>query len=99
MSGGITSRSGVNRSDPAGKPDYTLIDLALLERWARHMTAHVESKGRDNWRNASTPEDELRARQSAWRHFLAWDRGDTDEDHGAALLFNIGVRDLARRSR
>lgn len=93
----VRSGSGVNRSDPAGKPDYTLVDLDMLERVARHMTAHVESKGRDNWRNASTPADELRARQSAWRHFVAWQRGETDEDHAAALFFNVSVAELARR--
>ena len=90
------SESGVVRSVDIGKPDYTLIDTALLERWARLMTAQVPSKGRDNWRNASTDEDLLRFRQSAWRHFLAWQSGETDEDHAAALLFNVAGAELAR---
>ena len=93
----ITSLSGVNRSDPAGKPDYTLVDLRMLERWAAHMTAHIASKGRNNWRNADTMDDLERFRASAWRHFVAWQRGDTDEDHAAALFFNVAGAELAAR--
>lgn len=85
----VTLDSGMVRSDPEGRPDYTLIYLPLLERWAQHMAANIESKGRDNWRKASTPADRHRFEASAWRHFVAWYRGDTDEDHAAALLFNI----------
>lgn len=90
----VTSLSGVNRSDPTGKPDYTLIDLHMLERWAVHMTAHIGSKGRNNWRNADTIDDLERFRASAWRHFIAWQRGDLDEDHAAALLFNVAGAEL-----
>lgn len=93
----VQHESGMIRSDPAGKLDYTLVDLHMLERWARLLTVNVPSKGRGNWRNASTEEDELRAKQSAWRHFLAWQRGETDEDHAAALVFNVSVVERARR--
>lgn len=92
----VTSSSGVNRSDPTGKPDYTLVDWDLIERVAIHLTLHAAEKGRDNWRNASTQEDLLRFRASAWRHHVAWDRGHTDEDHAAALFFNVAGAELAR---
>jgi hypothetical protein len=92
----ITLPSGMVRGDDTGKPDYTLIDLPMLERWARHMTAQVPLKGHNNWKLASTPEDEARFRQSAWRHFIAWQRGDTDEDHAAALLFNVAGCEYVR---
>ena len=90
----VTSLAGVNRSDPAGKPDYTLVDLHMLERWATHMTAHIGSKGRNNWRYADTVDDLERFRASAWRHFVAWQRGETDEDHAAALFFNVAGAEL-----
>lgn len=98
MSGNVEHASGMVRSDPAGKPDYTTVDLAMLERWAAHMTANVADKGHNNWRLAVAPEDRARFVQSAWRHFVAWSRGDTDEDHAAALFFNVaGAEYVASR--
>lgn len=93
----VTSSSGVNRSVPDGKPDFTLVDWDLIERVALHLGAHAAEKGRDNWRNAWTEDDLLRFRQSAWRHHVAWDRGDRDEDHAAALVWNVGGAELVRR--
>jgi hypothetical protein len=89
--------SGMVRSAQAGKPDYTLLDLVMLERRAAHMTAQVPSKGHNNWRLAHTEEDLQRFLASAWRHFIAWQRGDTDEDHAAALCFNVDGAELVRR--
>jgi hypothetical protein len=86
----ITLESGMVRSDDTGKPDYTLIDLDLLERWAVHMTKNVASKGANNWRLAHTEDDRQRFKASFWRHAIAWARGETDEDHAVAMIFNIG---------
>lgn len=94
----VTSTSGVVRSDPDGKPDYTTIDPDFLERLAVHMTANIPSKGYNNWRNASTDDDLLRFRRSAWRHLIAWERGETDEDHAAALVFNVMGAEYVRRT-
>lgn len=93
----IELASGVIRSDDAGKPDYTLIDAAMLERWAAHMTANADEKGANNWKLAHTDEDLRRFLASAWRHFMAFQRGDTDEDHAAALLFNVAGAEHVRR--
>lgn len=92
----VRHESGMVRSNPEGKPDYTLIDLHMLEREAKLLTENAADKGAHNWRNASTPEDLERAKASAWRHFLAWQRGETDEDHAAALRFNISVVERVR---
>ena len=89
--------SGMVRSDPTGKPDYTLVCDRLLERWAVHMTKNVESKGHNNWRKAHSEEDLARFLASAWRHFIAFTRGETDEDHAAALLFNVAGAESVRR--
>jgi hypothetical protein len=82
--------SGVIRGDNTGKTDYTLaLDGPLFERWARLLTENVESKGKRNWMNASTREDYDRFRESFLRHALSVLRGDTDEDHHAACVFNL----------
>jgi hypothetical protein len=49
----------------------------------------VESKGKRNWMNASTQEDYDRFRESFLRHALSVMRGDQDEDHAAAVVFNL----------
>jgi hypothetical protein len=96
--GHVTLASGMVRSDDDGKPDYTLLDLGMLERWAWHMTRNVRSKGRDNWRRAHTEEDLRRFRASLARHVVAYLRGDDDEDHAAAIFFNIaGAEHVARK--
>jgi hypothetical protein len=82
--------SGVIRGDNTGKTDYTLaLDGPLFERWARLLTENVESKGKRNWMNASTQEDYDRFRESFLRHALSVMRGDQDEDHAAAVVFNL----------
>jgi hypothetical protein len=82
--------SGVIRGDNTGKTDYTLaLDGPLFERWARLLTENVESKGKRNWMNASTREDYDRFRESFLRHALSVLRGDMDEDHAAAVVFNL----------
>jgi hypothetical protein len=82
--------SGVIRGDNTGKTDYTLaLDGPLFERWAKLLTENVESKGKRNWMNASTREDYDRFRESFLRHALSVLRGDDDEDHAAAVVFNL----------
>jgi hypothetical protein len=92
----VTLPSGMVRSDDSGKTDYTLVDLAMLERWAQHLTRNVGSKGHNNWRLACSEEDLQRFRASAFRHFVQWLRGDVDEDHAAALLFNVAGAEHVR---
>jgi hypothetical protein len=82
--------SGVIRGDNTGKTDYTLaLDGPLFERWAKLLTENVESKGKRNWMNASTREDYDRFRESFLRHALQLLAGDQDEDHAAAVCFNL----------
>jgi hypothetical protein len=82
--------SGVIRGDNTGKTDYTLaLDGPLFERWAAHLTKHAEEKGERNWMNASTQEDYDRFKQSAFRHMVQLQSGDTSEDHFAAVVFNL----------
>lgn len=54
----------------------------LLARWARKYTER-------NWEKANTEEELNRFKESAYRHFMQWFCGEVDEDHAAAVWFNI----------
>lgn len=82
--------SGMQRDVTTGKKDYTLVfDGPMLERWAALLTAGAVKYEKRNWMQATGQEELNRFRESAARHFVQWLRGDTDEDHGAAVMFNI----------
>lgn len=83
--------SGMVRDTQAGKPDYTLLPLEFLERWAWHMTKGAVKYGRENWRLANSQEEYLRFRSSALRHCIQWIMGHRDEDHASAAAFNIAA--------
>lgn len=88
--------SGMRRDSTDGKPDYTLIYEPMLTRWAELMTRGAEKYGRRNWELAKTQEELERFRASALRHMYQWLRGDRDEDHAAAILFNISAAEKVR---
>ena len=86
--------SGMRRDTQEGKPRYDLVvpehmKENMLKRWAIHMTKGAEKYGLRNWELASSPEEMDRFRASAFRHFMQWIAGETDEDHAAAVYFNI----------
>lgn len=91
--------SGMQRDTSAGKPDFTLVfDGPMVARWAEHLTKGAVKYTARNWMQASGPEELERFRQSAARHFVQWLRGDMDEDHAAAVFFNInGVEYVKER--
>jgi len=98
----VRLKSGMVRGSTEGKIDYLLVrDGPMFERWAAHLTANAEDKGKRNWLNAHDAEDLARFRESAARHFEQWLRGDTDEDHAAALFFNVNGAEYVhgRRSK
>jgi hypothetical protein len=90
---------GMVRDIDDGKIDYTLIlDGPMFDRWAAHMTKGMGKYGRGNWLQSAGDEELARFQASAFRHFRQWLRGDTDEDHAAAVLFNInGYEELKAR--
>lgn len=81
--------TGMNRDVQDDKPRYDLIWTPLLKRWAELMGRGAIKYGERNWEKAKTKEELERFRASAFRHFIQWFDGETDEDHGAAVLFNI----------
>jgi hypothetical protein len=91
--------SGMVRDVQTGKIKYHLVTSGpMLKRWAQHLTAGAEKYNDDNWLKATGMEEYNRFRASAYRHFMQWYYNDRDEDHAAAVLFNINgaeyVRDL-----
>jgi hypothetical protein len=47
---------------------------------------HYEDR---NWEKFDDLEALNRAKSSAFRHFMQWITGETDEDHAAAIFFNV----------
>lgn len=89
--------SGMRRDVTEGKVLWSLIYSGpMLERWAKHLTAGAEKYGPNNWLLAQGQEELDRFRDSAARHFAQWMRGDRDEDHGAAVFFNINGAEYVR---
>ena len=86
--------SGMHRNVAKGKVRYDLVVPVemkddMLTRWAEHMTKGAGIYGDRNWEKASGEEELERFRESAFRHFMQWWKGETDEDHAAAVFFNI----------
>jgi hypothetical protein len=88
--------SGMRRDTQEGKPDYTLVDFAMLKRWAALMTRGAEKYGKENWKLANSKEEMERFQSSALRHMMQWLEGDRTEDHGAAVFFNISAAEYVR---
>lgn len=83
--------SGMVRDSAVGKMDPTLaLDGPMFERWYTHLSKAAMGKyEKRNWMKASGEAELERFMISALRHFLQWQRGDVDEDHAAAVFFNI----------
>jgi hypothetical protein len=90
------------RDTTEDKIDYLNVRFGpMLKRWAAHLTKgrlkYPDPKpGVPNWTLASGEEELQRARQSAARHFEQWLVGDQDEDHAAAVYFNINLAEYVK---
>ncbi len=84
--------SGMVRDAEKDKVDYTYtLPGPMLDRWAIHLMRGAEKYERDNWLLGEGDEEYHRARRSAARHMIQWLRGETDEDHAAAVFFNLNA--------
>lgn len=89
--------SGMRRDVEDDKPDYTLIRKGpLFRRWAEHLTKGARKYGRHNWTLACSDEEMERFQRSASRHFEQWIDGERDEDHAAAVIFNLNAYEYVR---
>lgn len=86
---------GMQRDTDTNKLDVELVfNGPMLRRWADHLTKGNTKypdpiPGKANWQRATGLEEQVRFRKSAVRHFFQWLNGDEDEDHAAAVYFNI----------
>lgn len=93
----------MRRDTQEGKPDFTLVmstnvpfDEQMLTRWAGLMTRGADKYGRRNWELADSEEEYARFRASAFRHFVQWLCDQDDEDHAAAVFFNINAAEYMK---
>lgn len=102
----VAYASGALRDPSTGKIKWSRITFGpMMRRWAQHLT-NAETKypdptpGLPNFSLVEGPEELVRYKESAYRHFMDWFHGKTDEDHAAAVYFNINgveiIRDKAR---
>lgn len=88
---------GMVRSTTDDKVDYTLaLDGPLFERLAAHLTEGAKHYSKRNWMGAISEVEYLRFRESFLRHTIQYLRGDTDEDHFAAAVFNLNGMEYVR---
>jgi hypothetical protein len=82
--------SGMQRDVTEGKTKWHLIFSGpMLERWAKLMTRGAIKYDDNNWMKADSGEEHERFKESAFRHFMQWYEGAEDEDHAAAIYFNV----------
>ncbi len=89
--------SGMRRDIEDDKPDFTLaLDGPMFVRYAVHLTKGAKKYGKRNWQLANSEEEMERFKRSALRHMLQWLNGDIDEDHAAAVMFNINAAEYVK---
>lgn len=88
--------SGMQRDTEAGKPRFDLMlpldvpyDEQMVTRLAALFGRGAVKYDSRNWEQANSFEEMARMKSSAFRHFMQWMAGETDEDHAAAVMFNI----------
>lgn len=97
--------SGMVRDTQEGKIDYWRVPIGpMFKRWAIHVTKGAVKYpdveiGRPNWTLGSGDEELHRFKASAFRHFIQWLEGDQDEDHAAAVIFNINGAEYIKDQR
>ena len=86
----LEERENTGESTRGSHPFCTI----MFQRWSDLLKRGAEKypdvkPGVPNWTLAIGNEEKNRFRESAFRHFVQWVRGDKDEDHAAAVIFNM----------
>jgi hypothetical protein len=96
--------SGMKRDTEAGKPRFDLMlpegvpyDEQILTRFAMLLSRGAEKYDARNWEQGDSEDEIARAKSSAFRHFMQWICGERDEDHMAAVIFNLMVVETIER--
>lgn len=95
--------SGMRRDLQEGKPRFDLViplgipyTDTLFYRWAALMERGMDKYGYRNWEKANSEEEMIRFKASAFRHLIQWFSGEDDEDHAAAVFFNINAYEYVK---
>lgn len=88
--------TGMQRDTQEGKARFDLMfpmgvpyEEQFLTRFAQLLARGATKYTERNWEKAATQEELDRFRASAARHLTQWMAGDQDEDHAAAVVFNL----------
>lgn len=88
--------SGMQRDTEKGKPRFDLMlaegvpyEEQMITRFAALLGRGAEKYDDRNWEKADSEAEMARMKSSAFRHFMQWMSGETDEDHAAGTMFNI----------
>jgi len=94
--------SGMVRDTEDGKVDFLrVLEGPMFKRWAEHLTKGAKKYkdvevGRANWTLAAGQEEYVRFRKSLFRHVILYLLGEEDEDHAAAVMFNINGAEFVK---
>lgn len=95
--------SGMQRDTEAGKARFDLLMAEGVPYEAQFLTRCAELLGRGaekydarNWERANSEAEMARMKSSAFRHFMQWLAGETDEDHAAAVVFNLYAHETTK---
>lgn len=89
--------NGMVRDTATGKDNWMLLlDGPMLKRWLGVLTRGAVKYQPRNWclalrdtNEATRARTKERFQESAMRHFMQWIAGERDEDHAAAVMFNL----------
>lgn len=88
--------TGMVRDTEEGKARFDLMFAEgvaypdqFLTRFAMLLARGAEKYGERNWESGYDAKALARAKSSAIRHLVQWMCGLTDEDHAAAVVFNL----------
>ena len=92
------------RDTQQGKPAFSLLlpknvpyNEQMLTRLALLLERGKQKYGLRNWEKASSEEEYERFKDSALRHMMQWMNNESDEDHAAAVMFNIIAAEYTKR--
>jgi hypothetical protein len=96
----VGARAKVVRLAPAWKPSDVVVirpySEQFLTRIAEHMARGAVKYTNRNWEKAQGPEELARYKSSAHRHLMQWLAEDREEDHAAAVVFNLLTAETVR---
>jgi len=68
----------------------------MLTRYANLRTRGAKKYGNRNCELSNTKEELKRYKASAFRHFIQWLCGNTEEDHASAIWFNVAMAEMVK---